>query len=146
MQLPTLLYGTYQQVAMRMKPLPKLIANGRTLAECLTDAGFYDTLSTHGLLILHGPSPQLGSSDNYHLFLPLDLIRKSRVKGVIPIQRESEIFMESLQSTWGVLFAIASQQMLWDDQSNRCRVFLGAVQQLWSDLADVGPRYSFGGT
>lgn len=144
MKLPTFLYGLYRDVKPRCRKLVTRLRRGTPWSELPDD--YVDTRDVPGLLVLHGPYPNLGFEPHFQLFVPLR-IAEDAMPDRLGWEYEKILFDESLKTIWGVL-GLASdggQGFIYPASAQDRLRFIRAMVRFWDELDAEGERYSLGG-
>jgi hypothetical protein len=144
MTFPTLYFGLYREVLARCRKIITGFAKSHKWCELALATS--NTATSPGLLVLDGPSPLLGGTSHWHCYLLHKLVRDAVLGQRLQATIESEIFAESLQTSWGVLGLLAQANVMWLYPSERHRPLLNSVLGCWDELEAEGPRYSNGST
>lgn len=145
MLLPDFQYGIYKDVVSKIGKIVTALSRGKTWEE-LTTTQLLDTKLVPGLIVLHGPSPLLGSTPHFHSFALHMLIRKALMDERVTSTAIDSIFEQSLQSAWSVVGLLAQTNMMWIYPEHRREPMLDACLRFWDDLNRERSRYSNGST
>lgn len=152
MELPALFYGLYRDVKGRTARIVNRIPKGVDWMALVEAEGFLDTATTPGLILLDGPSPNLGSQPHFQVWLLWAQYRDKRARAWAAGREElhdrddeeETIFKQSLTKPWSTLGLVGGRNKDWLFQEHRHRPFLRAVRQYWDLFDAVGVRYSAG--
>jgi len=142
--LPSLIYGVYAETARRCRRSVSALQAGQPWEQVTEAPGFLDTHATDGLIILHGPSPLLKESAQFHVYLLHSLVRAAFLEKKMSKQLETAIFEASLRSPWAILGLLAEPSLGFLYPPERHRPFLRAVLDYWDIYRAEGPRFSDG--
>ena len=142
MLLPAIQYGDWQTVKRRMRKVVTQLKRGAGLIEVMTQEGMLDTTEHPGMLVMiksaTGPVP------HFHCFALWRLaweaffdVRTEPVPGHVA----DAVFEASLQTPWGILGLLSSDNQPWLYRTERHQPFLYAALSAWDELDAVGPRY-----
>ena len=142
MQLPSLFYGVHHQVGREALRIIRHCRSGKDWIACVEEAGFLDTDTTPGLIVLDGPDRKLGSEPHFHIWLLWCRLRNREKR---PSSKVLEaVFEQSLTRAWATLGLVAYRNFSWLHPRERFRPFLRAVREYWELYTSVGARYSDG--
>lgn len=144
MQIPSFFYGFYKDVKFRCRKIVTGLKCGQTWNEVINAKDTIDTENNSGLIVLHGPSPLLGSNSHFHCYLPLSYIFNVSSERNLPPEIKEEIFASSLQTSWGMLGLISQINVMWIYPQEKHQTFLKACLEFWDLLDQEGARYSNG--
>ena len=125
-----------------MRKVITQLKRGAGLIEVMTHEGMLDTAEHPGMLVMikraTGPVP------HFHCFafwrLAWQTFFDVRAEPV-PDHVSDAVFAESLQTPWGILGLLSSDNQPWLYPTERHQPFLYAVLSAWDELYAVGPRY-----
>lgn len=143
MQLPSLLYGPYAQVASAVRKAITKIARGSALSEAFA-GDLVDVQSVPGLLLLAGPNPLLSNDRHFQLYLPHSMLSQAIARKRIAVDETETLFHQSLQADWSLLGLASQPNVIWVYSQHRHAPFLNAVEMKWESFEAVGPKYSVG--
>jgi hypothetical protein len=143
MLLPAIQYGDWPTVKGRMRKVVTELKRGTDLIEEMTKDGMLDTDDYSGMLVMIRST--LGQVRNFHCFAPWrlaeDPLRDLRTEQTVPSSEEEAVFVASLQTPWGILGLLSSDNQTWLIRRERHQPFLNATLSFWDELDAVGPRY-----
>lgn len=142
MLLPAVQYGDWPTVKRRMRKIVAQLKRGAELIDVMTNDGMLDTADHPGLIVM--VRSILGPVPNFHCFAPMrqawDAFFDIRVEPP-PARITDAIFEASLQTPWGILGLLSSDNQTWLIPRERHQPFLKATLAMWDELDSVGPRY-----
>jgi len=139
--LPALIHGRYRDVKPRLRKIVKRMLRGDDWIAAVEEHGMLDVATTPGLIVLRGPSPDLGSDEHFQMWLLWAMVRDRDMTGMEGILEN--IFTESLTRPWTVLGLVMPANTFWLDEPRHHR-FLRAVCPHWETFCSVGKRYTWG--
>jgi hypothetical protein len=145
MLFPEFEYGIYKDVLAGCRKKVTALSRGETWEE-VTSGPRVDTRVLPGLIVLHGPSPLLGGTPNFHAFTLHMLIQEAFAKGRLKAPAIESIFAQSLGSVWSLVGLIAQTNMIWAYPESRRKPLLDACIRFWDELVAEGARYTSGST
>ena len=131
MRMPSALFGSEQEVAVRAGALTRAIRAGTPLAEAVPegdDAG--------ALVVLQGGSP---------LIRDLDAYRVAAVHEQLPAS-DAELFEQSLRLPWGLLALLGQDTQAWVIPGERHEPFLRAMLDHADAITGLDGRFTVGQT
>lgn len=145
MEVPSILFGTDKQVRKHCTPIIKLITRGKSLTDSLLSIPVIETKQEMtSLFLLANPGRPISEQNHYIFYLFQFLIIEKIIKGIIPKEREQELFEEFLTTPWSVLglmcmpigsaWTLGHEDRHWD--------LLDAFSMYWDLFLSVGKRYS----
>lgn len=141
--LPAIQYGDWPTVKSRMRKVVAQLKRGAGLIELMTKDGTLDTGDHAGLIVM--VRSILGPAPNFHCFAPWRLaegpLRDLRTDQTVPSAEEEAMFIASLQTPWGILGLLSSDNQTWLIRRDRHQPFLNATLAVWDELDAVGSRY-----
>jgi hypothetical protein len=141
--LPAIQYGDWPTVKRRMSKVVTQLKRGAGLIEVMTQDGMLDTAETPGLIVMIRSI--LGPVSNFHCFAPWrqaeDPLHDQRTDPTVPAAAEEAVFVASLQTPWGILGLLSSDNQTWLIRRERHQPFLNATLMFWNELDAIGPRY-----
>ena len=145
MNVPMLYYGLYREVLPRCR---KVVTGLRSTGgfNDLIGSATADTASVPGLLVLDGPSPLVGGEPNFHCYLLHKILRSALLDEKLAPAVEEQVFITSLQTSWGTLGLLSEANTMWLRSPLRHRPLLKAMLRFWDELYAEGDRYSNGST
>jgi len=145
MLFPEVEYGIYKDVLAGCRKKVTALSRGKTWEE-VTSGPRVDTRALPGLIVLHGPSPLLGGTPNFHAFTLHMVIQEAFAKGRLQSPAIDLIFEQSLGSAWSLVGLIAQTNMIWAYPESRRKPLLDACISFWDELVAEGARYTSGST
>lgn len=145
MLFPEFEYGIYKDVLAGCRKKVTALSRGKTWEE-VTSGSRVDTRVLPGLIVLHGPSPLLGGTPNFHAFTLHMVIQEAFAKGRLQSPAIDLIFEQSLGSAWSLVGLIAQTNMIWAYPESRRKPLLDACISFWDELVAEGARYTSGST
>jgi hypothetical protein len=145
MLFPEFEYGIYKDVLAGCRKKVTALSRGKTWEE-VTSGSRVDTHTLPGLIVLHGPSPLLGGTPQFHAFTLLMVIEDAFYKGRLQAPVIESIFERSLGSTWSLVGLLAERNMMWVYPESRRKPLLDACLHFWDELVAEGARYTSGST
>lgn len=145
MNVPMLYYGPYKEVLPRCRK----IVTGLRRSGCWSDligSPMAGTASISGLLLVDGPSPLVGGESNFHCYLLHKVLLTAFLDEKLTPAVEEQIFVASLQTSWGTLGLLSEANTMWLRSPSRHRPLLNATLRFWDELYAEGERYSNGST
>jgi hypothetical protein len=146
MLVPRFVAGLTRDVKKESLRRIRLMKKGASWAEVMEDE-LVDVESLPGLVVLDGPSPNLGFELHVHVYSPfhwaLDATRS--IKAILPRSARSTIFFDAIKTPWGVLGMLGDSTGAWTGPEAHQWPYVQAVERWWDDFEAVGDRYS-GGT
>ena len=143
MLLPAIQYGDWQTVKGRMRKVVTQLKRGADLIEVMTKDGMLETDDRPGMTVMIRSI--LGQVPNFHCFAPWrlaeDPLRDLRTDQTVPSKEEEAVFVASLQTVWGILGLLSSDNQTWLIRRERHQPFLKATLAFWDELDSIGPRY-----
>jgi hypothetical protein len=143
MLLPAIQYGDWPTVKRRMRKVVTQLKRGAGLIELMTKDGMLDTADHAGLIVM--VRSILGPVPNFHCFAPWrlaeDPLGDLRTDPTVPSKEEEAMFVASLQTPWGILGLLSSDNQTWLIRRERHQPFLNATLAVWDELDSVGSRY-----
>lgn len=143
MLIPDFLHGLYRQALSNSRKKVTMLAHVGTWHE-VTQSAMLDTTTQPGQIVLHGPSPLLGSSPHFHVYTLHMLIQEAWAKGRLTEETIDSVFEESLWSPWSLLGLLAQTNMIWIYPESRRKPLLMACLHFWEVLCVEGSRYTNG--
>jgi hypothetical protein len=141
--LPAVQYGDWPTVKGRLRKIVTQLKRGAGLIELMTKDGMLDTADHSGLIVM--VRSILGQVPNFHCFAPWrlaeDPLRDLRTDQTVPSIEDESVFVASLQTPWGILGLLSSDNQTWLIRKERHQPFLKATLAFWDELDAVGPRY-----
>ncbi len=144
MKLPACLYGFCRDALAAAEKAVTRLKRGATLLEAFQAAHTSDTAAAPGLLVLSGPSPLLGGQPHFHCYLPLLAVMNAVDRGRLDRSLEHRVFLEALESDWGLLAVISPANLMWVYPKDRYWPLLRKLLPRWEELRAEGPRYTVG--
>lgn len=144
MLLPAFVHGLAKDVKSRTGRIVTKLARGVPWEEA-TAGPVVDTSVSDGLIVLHGPSPQLVSAPHFHVYLPLQEMLYAMLpsRARLPASMRDTLFEAALGQAWSTLALQGPGNQLWLARSETLRPFLRATLRFWPEFDDA-PRYSQG--
>jgi hypothetical protein len=125
-----------------MRKVVTQLKRGADLIEVMTRDGMLDTDDCPGMVVMIWSI--LGPVSNFHCFAPMrqawDAFFDIRVEPP-PARITDAIFAASLQTPWGILGLLSSDNQTWLIPRERHQPFLKATLAVWDELDAIGPRY-----
>jgi hypothetical protein len=119
------------------------LKRGADLVEVMTRDGMLEVEKQHGMIVMIQSA--LGPTSNFHSFAPWrlaeDPLRNLRAQPTVVSREEESVFVSSLQTSWGVLGLMSSDNQTWLIRKERHLPFLRAALSHWDELEAVGSRY-----
>ncbi|MDQ2805547.1 MAG: hypothetical protein M3Z04_01300 [Chloroflexota bacterium] len=147
MLIPQSLYGLQRDVKKTCLRAVTRLRRGAAWGEAIDADELLNTETTPGWLVLGGPNSDMGLERHFHLYYPMDTIRKAFFDNKLPHELEEGIFAAALETPWGTSCLIGQSyglNTLWVRPPMRFAPFLSAVGRFWEPLNAVGPRYTAG--
>jgi hypothetical protein len=150
MLVPRFIHGLTSDVKKESLRRIRLFQKGAPWAEAMADE-LVDVATLPGLIVLDGPSPNLGFEPHTHIYSPfrwvwLSLLTKidnSTESGMVLYrQTESRIFFDAVRSAWGVLGVLAGAW--WVTSAAHHWPYVQAVERHWDEFTAIGDRFSGG--
>ena len=142
MELPALFYGLYRDVKRRTSKIVTQVRKGADWMELVEAEGFLDTATTHGLIVLEGPSPMIGGGAHFQAWLLWWQLIDAQPR--LSEEIRDQVFDCSLTHPWSILGLVSAHNKGWVRETRRYRPFLRAVRQYWDCLDAEGERWSTG--
>jgi hypothetical protein len=141
--LPAIQYGDWKTVQGRMRKVVTQLKRGASLIDVMTRDGVLDPAEHPGWLLMQRSAR--GAESHFQCFAPWrladDALRDLRTEPTVPSAVEQSVFAASLQTSWGILGLLSSDNQTWLIPRERHQPFLDAVLTVWSELDAVGARY-----
>ena len=150
MLVPRFVHGLTRDVKKESLRRIHLFKKGAPWAEAMADE-LVDVATLPGLIVLDGPSPNLGFEPHTHIYSPfrwvwLSLLTKidnSTESGMaLYRQTESQIFFDAVKSGWGVLGVLGGTW--WVTCAAHQWPYVQAVERHWDELEAIGDRFTSG--
>ena len=152
MLVPRFVHGLTRDVKKESLRRIRLFKKGATWAEAMADE-LVDVATLPGLIVLDGPSPNLGFEPHTHIYCPfrwawLTLIKQfdssSEQERALYWRAMSGIFFEAVQSPWGVLGTLGDCTGTWMRLEEHHWPYVQAVERNWDELTAPGERFTGG--
>jgi len=140
---PEFEYGIYKDVLAGCRRTVTALSRGKTWEE-VTSGPRVDTRVLPGLIVLHGPSPLLGGTPQFHAFTLHMVIQEASAKGRLQAPAVESVFERSLGSAWGLVGLLAETNVIWAYPQSRRKPLLDACLGFWDELLAEGSRYTSG--
>ena len=150
MLVPRFLHGLTRDVKKESLRRIRLFQKGASWAEAMADE-LVDLATLPGLIVLDGPSPNLGFEPHTHIYCPfrwahMTLLTKFSGTGQSDHdqywQAIDQIFVDAVSHPWGVLGMMGDSTWSW--QESRQWPYVQAVERHWDEFTAIGDRYSGG--